>query len=306
MKILDKPWRAKESDFSSPAWHAEPTVGYQLMFEFLRLSQSYEMARKEAAEGLSAEDKRVLPRDFKSVQQMYQRCGDVQRVLFREWWLERGLSLFGNPHRKPSVQPVGRLEQGQLEAATNIEQSLSQYLRGVREEEGLPESVLVAIPTTLRQSDIRAQVQAILERVAKESRPKKVGPVMSLEGQRLRKSNLLKGLRLLWVRAARPNWEYWRLGTQVEYSKIYAAQLTVDAPRKAEKLGEAYDREMMTKIVSRALNKYEAIAENAARGRFPSEDSVEKMVFDYPALAKRIRQKNRWEEKRKVRYGEIE
>ena len=120
MKPVDKPWRAKESDFSSPAWHAEPTVGYQLMFEFLRLSPSYEMARKEAAEGLSAEDKRVLPRDFKSVQRMYQRCGDVQRVLFREWWLERGLSLFGNPHRKPTVQPVGRLEQGQLEAATNI------------------------------------------------------------------------------------------------------------------------------------------------------------------------------------------
>jgi len=92
------------------------------------------------------------------------------------------------------------------------------------------------------------------------------------------------------------------LGTQVEYSKIYAAQLTVDAPRKAEKLGEAYDREMMTKIVSRALNKYEAIAENAARGRFPSEDPVEKMVFDYPALAKRIRQKNRWEQKRKNEY----
>ncbi|NBR78582.1 MAG: hypothetical protein EBT71_00820, partial [Alphaproteobacteria bacterium] len=33
MKPVDKPWRAKESDFSSPAWHAEPTVGYQLMFD---------------------------------------------------------------------------------------------------------------------------------------------------------------------------------------------------------------------------------------------------------------------------------
>jgi hypothetical protein len=76
----------------------------------------------------------------------------------------------------------------------------------------------------------------------------------------------------------------------------------VDAPRKAEKLGEAYDREMMTKIVSRALNKYELIAENAARGRFPSEASVEKMDFDYLSLAKRIRQKNRWEEKRKSQY----
>jgi hypothetical protein len=302
MNPSPKPWRARESDFSSPDWYAQPTVGYQLMFEFLRLSPSYEMARKAAAEGLSSADKLSLPSDFESVQQMYERCGDVQRTLFREWWLDRGLRLFGNPHNKPTVQEVGWLEQGELEVSSSVEATLNHYLSGVREEEGLPGSVLVAIPTSLRASDIRTQVQKILERAAKESRPKRTRPVLTLEGQRLRKSNLLKGLRLLWVRAARPSWEYWRLGTQVQYSAAYAAQLAVDAPRKAEKLGEAYDREMMTKIVSRALNKYELIAENAARGRFPSEASVEKMDFDYLRLAKRIRQKNRWEERRKSQY----
>jgi hypothetical protein len=61
----------------------------------------------------------------------------------------------------------------------------------------------------------------------------------------------------------------------------------------------------MTKITGRALRKYELIAENAARGRFPCAEPVEIMDFDYPALAKRIRAKNTWESKEKERLREI-
>ena len=59
----------------------------------------------------------------------------------------------------------------------------------------------------------------------------------------------------------------------------------------------------MTKIAYRAQRKFEAIAENAARGRFPCEDPVEQVKFDYPALAERIRRKNKWEDEEYARIA---
>jgi hypothetical protein len=61
------------------------------------------------------------------------------------------------------------------------------------------------------------------------------------------------------------------------------------------------DREMMSKITHRALVKFQAIAENAARGRFPSDEIAEQVPFDYSKLARIIQRKNAWEDKEKAR-----
>ena len=68
---------------------------------------------------------------------------------------------------------------------------------------------------------------------------------------------------------------------------------------------EQTDRDMMTKITYRALNKFEAIAENAARGKFPSDEPVETSPFDYPRIAKQIQRNNVWEKKEKERLTKL-
>lgn len=63
-------------------------------------------------------------------------------------------------------------------------------------------------------------------------------------------------------------------------------------------VGDRYDREMLTIIASRALLRSRMIAENAARGRFPTHEKCETALeFDFKELRQRIRRRNRWQER---------
>ena len=124
-------------------------------------------------------------------------------------------------------------------------------------------------------------------------------------GKRLRAKSLFTGLRLLWFKAAKPKWALWRLGAQARLSETYSKVLDPTAGRRVKDVIEQTDRDMMTKITYRALNKFEAIAENAARGKFPCDEPVEKSPFDYPTIAKQIQRNNAWEKKEKERLTRL-
>ena len=62
-----------------------------LMLEFLRISPSYELARKDRNEGLSAEDRLSLPSDYQEVLKTYDEFGDVRKIPFETWWTTTGI-----------------------------------------------------------------------------------------------------------------------------------------------------------------------------------------------------------------------
>ena len=295
------PWKLRGSDFSAPNWHTRPTIGYEFMFEFLRLSPSYELARKFHNEGLNKDDKAALPPDFDVVLQTYRLLGDVQTTLFRSWWLRRGLKVFGNPFARPRLHAVAPLISGQDISAAALNADIDNFLLGKRQEEGLVSSILVSVPLGLKQSEIRKQMAAILSDQVTQTANATASPVIKLQGKRLRAKVLLNGLRLLWFKAAKPRWPHWKLGAKARFSPTYSSMLNPDNERRVISSGESYDREMMTKIISRALKKFESIAENAARGKFPSQEPVHRLDFQYPLLAKRIQRKNEWEKQEKAR-----
>ncbi len=305
MKSKLLPWHLRTTDFFKPGLHAEPTLAFELMFEFLRLSPSYELARKSSEGLLTEAEKLRLPKDFDQVMETYRLLGDVQRILFRQWWIKYGLKVFGNPHDKPKVHKIVALKGGVDIASKDISPALKDYLLDIRKSEGLVESVLIALPVQLKRADLMKQIGVIIDELKADTSPSKKQPTLKLYGKRLRKKELMNGLRLLWFRAAKPKWEYWRLGTSSKFSKSYAATLNPNSERKTSNSLESYDREMMTKITGRALRKFELIAENAARGRFPCAEPVEMIDFEYAVLAKRIRAKNTWESKEKERLREI-
>lgn len=289
------PWKLRGSDFNQPGWHTRPTVAYELMFEYLRLSPSYELARKANQEGLSDEDKKNLPADFDKVLKTYELLGDVQKILFRYWWVERGLRVFGNPYKKPKVHLISDIQNGKELMAKDVASDLDIYLQGARTEEGLERTLLIALPVGLKKTEYKKQLENILASLEEETE-QVINPRIKLHGKRLRVPVLFKGLRLLWFKAAKPKWAAWRLGAYSKFSDSYSKELDVSSTRRLDRNStEIYDRLMMTKITTRALKKYEAIAENAARGKFPCEDPVDQVDFDYPALAKRIKNKNTWE-----------
>lgn len=299
-------WTVRGNDFSKAGWHTRPTVGYQLMFEFLRLSPSYELARVARTTGLSQPQKDNLPSDFDRVLNLYDLLGDVQSILFRAWWLRRGLKAFGNPYTKPTAHKVARLAAEQDVGIDDLRDDLNLFLADTRRAEGLSASMLVSIPLGGRRADILNQVKKLLDEnaISEQDEASKKSKIQLL-GQRMHVNAIFKGVKLLWFKAAKPKWENWRLGAHAKLSESYSSVLDSHAPKKSATPIEQDDRIIMGKITFRAVKKFENIAENAARGDFPTDNPVECSEFDYPALAKRIQRKNRWEKAEKVRLTEL-
>ena len=288
MATKQLPWVLRGSDFSKQDWHVAPTAGFQLMFEFLRLSPSYELARKHRTRGLSKREQDSLPADFDQVLKTYDLIGDVSTDFFRSWWLKRGLYVFGNPYKKPRVHKIGVLNAGRSVEFDQLALPITSYLSNERNEEGLNASILLSVPLTLKRSDLLKQISMLIadSRDIETEVDKK--PKLKLVSKRLRADVLFKGLRLLWLKAAKPNWELWRLGAKAQLSDSYSSVLDPNAPKKSKTIIEKDDRIIMSKITSRYLTKYEAIAENAARGLFPTDRPVLSIGYDYPLIAKRL------------------
>lgn len=299
------PWTLRGGDFSKPGWHVRPTIGYELMFEYLRLSQSYELARKYVAGELSEEDQANLPSDFAKVLEVYKLIGDVQRILFRQWWIRRGIKIFGNPYSRPKVHALVELPSDADVTLSGLADSLKQFLNETRRDEGLAASLLLSIPLGRRKSEVLKQVSDILDKHQQHSSETERKPKLKLMGQRLRAKTLFNGLRLLWFKAAKPEWSHWRLGAKARISATYSKELDATIERKDYTENSKLDRILMGKITYRALRKYNRIAENAARGRFPCEDPVEDVPIDYQQLALRIQAKNLWEKNERIRILEV-
>ena len=288
MKKRQLPWVLRSTDFSKKDWHVAPTAGFQLMFEFLRLSPSYELARKHRTKGLNQRELDSLPADFDQVLKTYDLIGDVSTEFFRSWWLKRGLEVFGNPYKKPRVHSICTLSAGHALDLSQIASPITDFLNNERNEEGLTASLILSVPLSLKRSELLKQISLLIaanRTIATESEKK---PQLKLVSKRLRANVLFKGLRLLWLKAAKPDWELWRLGAKADLSDSYSKVLDPNSPKKSQTFIEKDDRIIMSKITSRYLSKYESVAENAARGLFPTDQPVISIGYDYRLIAKRL------------------
>jgi hypothetical protein len=106
-----------------------------MMFEFLRLSPSYELARLASTRKLSKPEQKNIPADFDQVLATYNLIGDVNCVFFRQWWLERGLHIFGNPYTKPNLHELAVFGNGQETDAELIATKINSHLDEARQAE---------------------------------------------------------------------------------------------------------------------------------------------------------------------------
>ena len=288
------PWTLRGGDFSQSGWHTEPTAAYQLMFEFLVLSPSYELARKARANKLTKEESKNLPSDFDQVLATYDLLGDVNCILFRQWWLKRGLQVFGNPYSKPKIHEIALIENGEPTQVEKISRKLKSDYGDARQAEGLSAALILSIPLGLKRSEILKKFRNLLD----EHKSKDVGeseqPKIKLMGKRLHINAMVKGIRLLWFKAAKPDWDNWRLGSKARLSSSYSGVLNPSAARSTHDAIEKDDRIIMGKITHRALKRFELIAENAARGKFPCTDPVDSAQFKYETLVLRLKMNAKW------------
>jgi hypothetical protein len=288
-----QPWQTRATDFSQGGLHAKfkDATAYMLFFEFLRLSPSYQLARLEAAGKLTADQMYKLPADFDDVRRTFSLLGDVQRVVFRKWWLERGLRAFALPGIKPRIHTLVELKAGEY---VQDAEPVQKYLTQTRADEGLPHGLLLAIPLDRSKSQLLRQISKLLEDALPTQPLVPATPALTLQGKRFREKELRKGLRLLTMQAAFPRWSQWRVATLVGINPDVAKVLD---PRTTEKpdAAEIVDRSLMMRSASRDFKKYRTLAENAARGRFPSFAAVLETPFDWNALHKQIAARNAWQ-----------
>lgn len=281
-------------------------VGYYLLWlEFLAVSPSYELARRYRAGMLRESDRALLPGDFDAVLSVYDELGDVQRVLFPAWWRTVGLKRFGFKGEPPSVRRIGYLPHSTSKRPA-LADRVEQFIDGSWTAQGRQRSVVVAIPVGLPKGRITRQINAILEKIPDQQRQLVESTAQyPLLGQRHHKDTLFRYLGALWIRSAMPSQSLWRVGACAKLSDTYSPVLDYSAPRARGE--DTYDREMMAILTSRALYRGRMLAENAARGRFPTYERNEHAVdLNYRALYKLIASRKRWKRQEIQRIKQLE
>lgn len=295
---IDQYWGVATSDLAKEGWHVDEHYAHMFFFNYLRFSPSYLLARKANKTGLSLADKKSLPKDFDQVLKTYDLLGDVHNTLFRYWWQRNGHEVFGVPYEKPRAQIISVVD-GANKSSKRYEDELAHFLANERQQKVSGSSLIISIPIDHSPAKALRLIKQYLQEHEHLCEPgsKEIQPILTLQGQRFNSNALMKGFGLLMFKAAFPKMEHWRLGVSAKLSDSYSPALDRKAKRQTKDVIEAGDRILMGKITYRSLDKYQKIAENAARGKFPCSDPVDCASFDWPALNAQYQKTVKWEQK---------
>lgn len=281
----------RASDFRGDGVWATKLGFYLLWLEYLAISPSYELAQRFRKGTLTDEEQNRLPADFDAVLAVYDDLGDVQRIKFLDWWSERGLNLFGYEGSKPRVRRIDTLRNNRHRKAA---QRVDDFIRDDWTEQGQPNAMLLSIPIGLSKAQITRQLSKLIDRYPEERRvlpvPKSKYPLL---GTRQRKETLFRYLFVVWVRCLLVRQPLWRVGARAKVSDTYSPVLNAKA--RIPRGEQVTDRSVLAALTSRAWSRGLALAENAARGRFPSYDNPPHSVEpDMHKLWVLIESRRRW------------
>ena len=272
---------------SKKDWATKGIQGYvMLMVEYLRLSPSYELARKARMGKLTAAEKKRLPKDFDLVLKTYDEYGDISTIQFADWWVQTGMGLYGSDYIKPQVRQIGRIEKDE-EYEIGFSKALEQYFKTFRKHEGNGPGLILAVPLGMTKKVILKEVSNMINKAGVVVPPKAQKSKRSLTAKRLRSAPLFIGLNLLWAKAQHPDWANWRLGVAAKVSPTNTVGLDINAVKTTAKTAD--QRINLTVLTSRALKKAQLISENAARGRFPDSKAIPLPDYDYADIYRRMR-----------------
>jgi hypothetical protein len=298
-----QPWHLKAQDFKKKRVYASQDWRFQMLFEYIRISPSYALA-------LNTNEMELIKQlgDERRARAVWQtRCdmGDVYHVLYKEWWLAKGLALFGVHTSKPRIEVINRIASGEGNSLilSNTQLGLEQYLENCYIQQGRPDSLLLSIPLGLNQTTTVKQLKKLLTEIEKQAPPSPPPkPMYQLENNKMRYRRLLAGLRLLYMRAAKPKEELWRIATRAKISHSHG-RLDPLAAKKDNTNPDA--RRMLTIMASRLLHDTLVVAENAAMGVFPSLAPINTDLFDAAKLKTQLADTMKWEKTRKAELLEL-
>jgi hypothetical protein len=288
-------------------WSTKGIKGYvMLMVEFLRISPSYELARQISSKGLdkktqnklitelyesegktlSAIDKQAVIAEFQTVLTTYDEFGDIATMTFDDWWQARGIYIYGTPFSKPLVKQITRIEKDE-DFEPLFYKPYEQYLTKIRSSEGNPTSLILGLPLGMPKADLLRQVSKLIDNAKVPLATKSARASKALAAKRLRSEPLFIQLRILMAKAQYPDMQLWKVGLWAKVSAKHAK--TLDLKESKKKFEDADSKEHLAILTSRAFKNAKQVAENAARGSFPSSKPVTLPNYDFEDIYSRLR-----------------
>lgn len=254
---------------------------------FLRFSPSYEIARQIRANELPKSHMKKMPADFEKVLQVYDDFGDIRFIDFPSWYFENKRRLFGVMPETPHISTITRLQKGRERDLDKIANEFFKFsvMRGLDMRQRIN---LVAIPLDKKKSELLKEFSDYLDRHGAKA-PEPEGAIyLPIKG--LQTKATINALKVIWLHAYLPKAPLWEIGAISGVSKTYSKELS--DLKKTSANEEA--RYLMTITVAKLLPRALLIAENAAYGRFPSDQPItSSLKFEWEKLNKMLQDRRK-------------
>jgi hypothetical protein len=277
---LKKPIKTSKlyADVLADEYDAKEDWRYSLLLPYIRSSPSH-LAVRDRERGLKV-PKSAIPKDHKLVYKvahwfdLLSVAADEYTV--EEWWENVGKSLYGVYKGFPVIAWDCSAPDN-LQTYTDVGSS------------GLP-TLNLFIPLTLSSQDALSQIKRLLKHLQSRGRvqfnqdyPDDRKPYYQLEKSRLTEDTLLNGLKALEL--YKNGMQLWEIGDLLNLSPINAIKNNSNATYSLT------ERKISLAAMTRRLITIAShVAENAARGRFPSAKPFpEAMLGDFKRKAGRPR-----------------
>lgn len=221
-----------------------------------------------------------------AVRNTYERFGPVWELPFWTWWLEKAQFQFGSSYT-PQVNLLGVTQEEQKVGTSDaraLGDSVKDYFGQDFLAQGLPATALLAVPLKGSRKDILSQVNRILDEQWKLGTLLETTSPFKMQKNNIRRETVRMAIRVTHARAAFHDRPLYVAGKRAGI-KGYDVDEAVTR-------GYDDDRRELSMITSRHLLRGYHLAEQAARGKFPSMDAPPTNAnwpsIDYAELGPRL------------------
>ncbi len=264
------------ADFASQGVAVAQDWRYDLVCDYLKLSPSYQAVRehKKGAKGVT------LPTDYAAVEQVVNDFGDLYKIREADWWRSVGMKVYGIQAPLPQVSELG---------------ILSRHKKTITAAWRQVDSVVVQLPLALTLPQAIKQLRKKIEHLSFASAlPVQITPKYQLVKSKLRIETLTAGIEAL--KLYKRGTPLWKIGNKLQMIPTQCFDEKQINDRNIQDFSE--NKEILSIAARRLIRTAILIAENAARGRFPSDKPFRQaMMGNYrrkpgrPVGSKRIKRK---------------
>ncbi len=281
---------------------------------FLRISPSYQIATLYKQGKIPLPEKINRPENFDLVIKMFDDFGDVWANSFDEWMGKKWEEIFTAFKPVTKTKSLGILLDGETNTYKNIQSNLKKYLSEDRAKLGHPATLILAIPINAKRKDIVSEIIVTLNQhqeflLGNLDKIPAHKSKYSTQINKIRKNELGKLFDIIICKAKNPNWTLWQVAIELGFCLTYTKKIQESetyrlyAKEQGLKFDESkkayYEKTIVNAVMGRHIRRAFLLAENAARGKFPSINELFgennkkiKTNFDYKRIGELIVKKN--------------